>query len=209
MAQSENHHNIDLSLGLGSRTFSPAFSYNYNFALGKKGRLNIGPGLRLFTIGGNNWRFAEENAPNGNNGDGDSEVNAFVAETNQMFGFNLGIYLKYEITDFLEIGINVDAIGLSFGNEQEGKLTVAENGETVQVTNVGYINPNTLFDDGNVSNDMLWLGYRFKEKYLIRAGINFTGKMYRVGADQLPDRVESQNYERISTLGFVGFSYKF
>lgn len=121
-----------LTENVGAGSFANALAVvNYN-AIGKNKRFKIGYGLRLTNFFGSDLTYATAPAKYTS---GKSSIAALFSEnilqnidtvtfSNTQTNFlNLGIYFSYLLPYFknkFELGVNIDAVGFSFGGKQNG-----------------------------------------------------------------------------------------
>ncbi len=208
--QNDNFQNIEFTLNIDSDVIVPSIAYQYYFTLGKNNNFLIGPGLRLFGLSsGDSWRFAETNAPEDNFKDGDSEVNAFIADETRIATLSLGLYLAYRINKF-EIGMNTDILGFSISKAVSGEFEDKNTGELIRINDIE-AETLTLFPiNGSYSTEIIWAGYRITQNSLIKIGITFIDNKYEVPNEKLPDlSLPKEKFERINTTFTIGYNQRF
>ncbi|MEM9191856.1 MAG: hypothetical protein AAGF12_21975 [Myxococcota bacterium] len=197
---------VDLSFGIGN-TLVPQVSYQLHFRLfGNDVRLYLGPGVRVFGTAGSGWRLASENAPGDNFLDGDSSVDAIVANDVFVGSINLGVYLRLALGDHWEIGINTDLIGISFGGSTSGTFIRDGNGEVIPVDDIQPATLSVFPVSGSYNTEMLWVGYYVVPELMIRAGFLFSDYKYRIPSGSVSDP-RSDTFERIYPMGLLGMTY--
>lgn len=209
-AQSSSFNNLEFTINIDNEVVVPSLAYEYYFQVGKKRKLFIGPGVRVFGVSsGSSWRFAETNAPEDNFKDGDPNVNAFIADETRIAALNLGIYFLYKIKRF-EIGANTDLVGFTVSKSVSGTFENAEDGSLTQVNDIKAQSVVLFPFDGSYNTEIIWFGYQLSEKSLIKTGITFSDYKYEIPNDRLPGINQPKNaYERIFTTFTLGYNYRF
>lgn len=106
---------LELGAGFGSDVNSFGFGINKNYLIGKKDKFIIGTGLRFTGLNGKNQTFIT--APANLTSD-DKNIDSLTVASPKNYAMNLIINLGYKLGSKTEVGFNIDAIGLSFGPEQ-------------------------------------------------------------------------------------------
>ena len=202
--------NLEFTINVDDEVFIPSIAYEHYFSIGKKNKLFIGPGIRIFGISSSdNWRFAQTNAPGDNFKDGDENVNAFIADETRIAAINLGIYFLYQFSRF-EIGLNTDLVGFTLSKSVSGNFETASDGS---LTPVDDVSPQSfvLFPfDGSYNTEIIWFGYQISKKSQLKTGITFSDYKYEIPRDRLPTIEQEKNaYERIFTTFTLGYNYRF
>ena len=205
----ESFQNIELTINIDNQVVIPSIAYEYYFQVGKKGKLFIGPGIRMFGVSSSDdWRFAETNAPEDNFKNGDPNVNAFIADETRIAAVNLGVYFMYRINRF-EVGLNTDVIGFTISESVSGTFENVNDGSLTRIDNV-QAQPFVIFPfDGSYNTEIIWAGYQISERSLIKTGITFSDYKYEIPRDKLPGVEQQKNaYERIFTTVTIGYNYR-
>ncbi|WP_462252500.1 hypothetical protein [Ekhidna sp.] len=208
--EKKNFQNLEFTINIDDEVVIPSIAYEYYFQVGKKGKLFIGPGIRMFGVSsGDDWRFAQTNAPEDNFKDGDPNVNAFIADETRIAALNLGIYFLYRFKRF-EVGLNTDLVGFTINESVSGTFENASNGSLTRVENVR-AQQFVLFPfDGSYNTEIIWAGYQISERSLLKTGITFSDYKYEISKDKLPGVEQEKNaYERIFTTITIGYNYRF
>lgn len=161
--------NADFAISAGSQQFGGhAWVSNMHF-LGQKRKIGIGYGLRWNSYFGKDQNFTS--APPDLAGKDDKE-GTLTLEKAQINSLSLAIFLQYNITSKLEAGFNIDALGFSFGKEQEGRYTPPGIG-VGGTFNAKPTSANVLLiaanDIGSLFSD-LYVRYWISPKIAIKAG---------------------------------------
>lgn len=151
-----------------------ALSWNHLHSFGKKGRINIGYGIRFNSVFYHNQYFTT--APDKLR---DIDMDTLTVGFAQMNSLNTTINLQYNFSKRFEAGFNIDAVGVSFGKKNTGEFkadTYKENGiarplspqsakpTTLNLLLVGNADIGTL-------NSEFYAKYWLTEKWAIRGGL--------------------------------------
>lgn len=159
------NNNFDLALGVGDGEFSSALSWVKLHRIGKNQKINIGYGLRLSGYFGSDKLYKTAPASLIN----DKKIDTLTFASAQTNSLNATINLQYSFSPKFEIGFNIDAIGLSFGGEQNAStagVNIAKASPTAG--NILLIGNN---DIGNLNSEF-YLRYWVSPKFAIRAGFS-------------------------------------
>jgi hypothetical protein len=122
-----DYGNVSVALGASQGSFSLDYFHNWKF--GKKQKLEIGFGGRFTSYFGSSQYY--ETAParltTGSTGPGVlfkeiiiANIDSVLIESPQVNAFNLAVNIGYRISSKVGLGFNIDAIGLSFGQNKNG-----------------------------------------------------------------------------------------
>jgi len=125
-------NSFGVSVNAGPGSFATALSWTHYHAVGKKKRFNIGYGLRFTNFIGSDLAYTTAPAKYTS---GKSSIAALFSNNipanidtvsfakSQTYFLNTGIYLSYLLPYWknrLELGVNIDALGFTFGPRQNG-----------------------------------------------------------------------------------------
>jgi len=182
-----NYYDIAVSIGQG---LSIAPSWSHFHKIGKRGRFQIGYGVRLTSLFGS--KVAHITAPakftTGNTGLGvifqetiEANLDTLTLDKIQVNSLNISINLQYAFSPKWEVGFNIDALGFSFGGEQKGAFVARSQGrnpsqETAKPTTLNLL----LTSDNDIGslNSELYLRYWFHPHWAIRGGFTFAFSEY-------------------------------
>lgn len=219
-----SYKTADLALATGTG-FSPALSYTQMFGIGKSYRFKIGYGVRLTSFFANDiqLRTAPASLTSGTSNfaalvsdDIVANIDTFSIKKVQANALNLTINLQYALTQKLEVGINIDAIGFSFGTKQSGDLIAKAskrkfNDGTV-VSEAKPTNFNLLLvsdsDKGSLNSE-LFLRYWVNNTIGIRGGLSFFFVEYTSDKKVSVANQQNDRWRYKSLLPMVAISYKF
>ena len=183
------NNNYDLAISAGNG-FSLAPSWSHFHKIGKKGKFQIGYGVRLTSLFGSNVEHitAPARLTTGSTGLGviaqetiTANLDTLTLNSMQVNSLNITINLQYAFSEKIEIGFNIDALGFSFGGEQKGTFTARSLGrapsqETAKPTTANVL----LTSDNDIGslNSELYLRYWLSPKWAIRGGLTFAFSEY-------------------------------
>jgi hypothetical protein len=181
-AQSRRESHIGLAANVGKQNFASALSWSHEYGLGKSKRFKIGYGLRLtsfwgvdqdyitapakFTSGKESFAalFTENIAAN---------LDTVRFPRAQFNSVNAVIYLAYTLPfakDKLDLGVNIDAIGFSFGSQKGG---VYRNSSVVNASPTRF---NILLisdSDRGTLNSEWYIRYWISQRWAVKVGYEF------------------------------------
>ena len=185
----KSYKTIDLALSGGVSGFSPALSFTQMFGIGKSNRFKIGYGIRVTSYFGNaaNFRTAPAKFTSGTSSfaalvsdDIVANIDTFSVKSFQTNALNVSINIQYAFSKKLEIGINIDATGKTWGSTVTGDLISKRNKRKFQDgSTTSSSNPETynflLVSDSDIGslNSEVYARYWATEKIGIRAGLSF------------------------------------
>jgi hypothetical protein len=213
-------HYFDLALSGIEGHFTAALSWNHLHGLGKKGKFNIGYGVRFTAAFHTKQDFVT--AP--------AKLTSGVANPTAMFrenilanfdtlylnrgninALNASIHLQYNFTPKLEAGFNIDALGFTLGNKQEGIYTssIYPAGKfSVQNAKPTPFNV-LLISDNDIGslNSELYARYWITPKIALRAGATFIFVEYttdkKLSLDN--DRFRNKSWQALLAVTFAPF----
>jgi hypothetical protein len=208
---------LDLSGSAGSGWGSGSLSYNYNWLLGKSKKFELGAGARFTSYFGSNQYYvtAPAKLTSGSTGPGVlfrenivTNLDSFLLASSQVNSLNLSVNIGYHITKKFSAGVNIDAIGFSFGGSQNGKYV---NGTSITYTSAKPTGFNLLLvsdnDLGSLSSEA-FAAYKFNSKWSVKAGIQFLFAEYTTDlkVQQLPEPNDRFRYKATGIV--IGVRYQ-
>lgn len=185
----KSYKTFDLALSGGGTGFSPALSFTQMFGIGKSNRFKIGYGIRVTSYFGSaaNFRTAPAKFTSGTSSfaalvsdDIVANIDTFNVKSFQTNALNVSINVQYALSKKLEVGVNIDAIGKTWGNAITGDLISKRNKRKFQDgSTTSTSNPETynllLVSDSDIGslNSEVYARYWATEKIGIRAGFSF------------------------------------
>ena len=185
----KSYKTFDLALSGGETGFSPALSFTQMFSIEKSNRFKIGYGIRVTSHFGGvaNFRTAPAKFTSGTSSfaalvsdDIVANIDTFNVKSFQTNALNVSINVQYALSKKLEIGVNIDAIGKTWGNTVTGDLISKRNKRKFQDGSItSTSNPETynllLVSDSDIGslNSEVYARYWATEKIGIRVGFSF------------------------------------
>jgi hypothetical protein len=151
-----------------------ALSWTHLHSFGKKGKINVGYGVRFNSIFYHNQYFLT--APDKLR---DIDMDTLTFGFAQMNSLNTTINLQYNFSKKWEVGFNIDAVGVSFGKKNTGEFkssVYTENG-TARPVSAQSSSPTALNlllvgnADIGALNSEFYAKYWLNEKWAIRGGL--------------------------------------
>ena len=184
----KTYKTLDLAVGGGGGGFSPALSFTQSWGLGKSNRFKIGYVVRVTSYFGGkaDFRTAPARFTSGESSfsalfadDIIANIDTFSVKSFQTNALNIGIILQYALSNKLEIGVNIDATGKTWGGTVSGDLISKKNKRKFQDGSTSSsANPETfnflLVSDSDIGslNSEVYVRYWVTNKIGIRAGIS-------------------------------------
>lgn len=219
-----SYKTTDLALAAG-KGFSPALSFTQMFGVGKSYRFKIGYGVRLtsFWVNDIQTRTAPASLTSGKasfaalvSDDIIANIDTFSLKKVQVNALNLSINLQYSLSQKLEAGINIDAIGFTFGSKQSGDLiakaskrTFADGSTTSEAKPTSF--NLLLVSDSDIGslNSEVFLRYWLNDKIGIRGGLSFFFAEYTSNKKVVVTNEQNDRWRYKSLLPMVAVSFKF
>ncbi|MEA5404711.1 hypothetical protein VB776_17385 [Arcicella sp. DC2W] len=219
-----SYKTTDLALAAG-KGFSPAISFTQMFGVGKSYRFKIGYGVRLSSFFANDIqaRTAPANLTSGKasfaalvSEDIIANIDTFSLKKVQVNALNLSINLQYSLSQKLEAGINIDAIGFTFGGKQSGNLIAKASKRTfADGSTVSEAKPTNfnllLVSDSDLGslNSEVFLRYWLNDKIGIRGGLSFFFAEYTSDKKVAVANQQNDRWRYKSLLPMLAVSFKF
>jgi hypothetical protein len=211
------NNNFDLAIGANVGQYSGAISWVHLHGIGKRNKFKIGYGLRFTTYTGNklNYITAPAKLTSGKTGPSVlfSEINAanydtlYVAKA-QHNSLNASINLQYSLSKNVEIGFNIDALGVSFGAQQTGKFISTARPANISESQTA--KPTTfnalLISDNDLGmlNSELYAKYWLTSKLAIKGGLGFLFTEYTTTNKLV---LNNDRWRNKSLMPMIGISY--
>lgn len=212
---------LDLSLASNGDFTTAALSVNRLHGLGRSHRFRIGYGLRFTSAFGSNtdYRTAPAKLTSGNQSivalfseDIIANIDTVRFPKTQINSLNVSINLEYALSRRFEVGINIDAIGFSFGGQQTG--TFIANGPvrsslsgTAQAAKPTAFNLLLISDSDRGSlNSEAYVRYRFTPRVSVRGGLSFQFNEYTTTRKLT---FENDRFRSKNAMPLLALSYHF
>ena len=210
------NHNFDLALSTSGNQSSGALSWVKFHNVTKKHRFKIGYGIRFTSQVGKNLNYVTAPAIITSKQTGPQvlfskiyyeNVDTFFVSKAQHNLLNLSINLQYTIKQKFDIGFNIDAVGLSFGNTITGSYKSYQDNVNMQAQMAMPTSLNLLLvsdNDIGALNSELYFRYWFSPKWAVRAGATFLFTEYTTN-NKL--RLENDRWRNKSLMGMIGITF--
>jgi hypothetical protein len=202
----QNNNYAELGGGIGSSVGSVNVALHKNWTLGKKDKFVIGTGLRFTSFFGTDVNFTT--APADLTGD-NKNIDTLFAPTPSMSSINALINLGYRLNNKLEVGFNIDVIGISFGTK--GTPTFISNGKKTATTanptstNILLVGDN---DKGSL-NSHLYVKYEISRNVGIKLAYQFLFNELTTETKIQTFPSANDRFRQKSAMVFAGISYSF
>lgn len=156
---------VDFTLGFGSGQSTVSFGYFKNWNLGKKQSFYIGTGVRLSNAFGKNQVFTSAPASLASN---KANTDSLLGTTTSTYALNAILNLGYHISPKLDVGFNIDLIGVSFG---PSRIKLFSGNGTSTTTTAEPTRMNVLLvgnNDRGTLNSEFYLRYKVSTKWGIK-----------------------------------------
>lgn len=197
-------HNFDLGLSSNGNHHVGAISWVKFHSITKKRAFKIGYGARLNSQFGSDLNYIT--APANLTGKLEN-IDTFFVSSPQINSFNLSINLQYTIKNKFDIGFNIDAVGVSFGRNVNGKYISNQSNfnNTKQAASPTKINLLLVGDnDIGMLNSEFYFRYWLTNKIAIRGGASFMFTEYTT-SNKL--RLDNNRWRHKAMQGLIGFTF--
>jgi hypothetical protein len=197
---------VELGGAIGSSVGSISASGFQNWGLGSKKKFYIGTGVRFTSFFGSNVNFTT--APADLTSD-DKNVDTLLAPSPGVSSLNLMISLGYKVSEKLDVGFNIDAIGVSFGPTgspsyiRNGKSTAASASPTS--TNILLVGDN---DKGSL-NSHLFVRYKLSDHLGVKLAYQFLFNELTTTTKVQTIPSANDRFRVKSGMIYVGVNYNF
>jgi hypothetical protein len=197
---------VELGGAIGSSVGSISASGFQNWGLGSKKKFYIGTGVRFTSFFGSNVNFIT--APADLTSD-DKNIDTLLAPSPGVSSLNLMISLGYKISEKLDVGFNIDAIGVSFGPTgtpsyiRNGKSTAASASPTS--TNILLVGDN---DKGSL-NSHLFVRYKLSDHLGVKLAYQFLFNELTTTTKVQTIPSANDRFRAKSGMIYVGVNYNF
>ena len=202
----QNNNYAELGGGIGSSVASINVALHKNWTLGKKNKFVIGTGVRFTSFFGTNVNFTT--APADLTSD-DKNIDTLLAPSPGMSSINAMINLGYRVSNKLELGFNIDVIGISFGTK--GTPTFISNGKRTATT-ANPTSPNILLvgdNDRGSLNSHLYAKYEISQNIGIKLAYQFLFNELTTETKIQTLPSANDRFRTKSNMVFLGVSYSF
>jgi hypothetical protein len=215
---------FDVSFAGASGRFSTALSWSHLHGIGKKKqKLQIGYGLRFTNFIAANKYFTTAPSKYTSDVQGlgtifsetiEENIDTITTATALTFSLNLALYLQYTLTPKIDVGCNIDMVGVSFGPSKSFNVlsSVYDAGqEPVQRASPTAFNL-LLTSDNDIGslNSEFYARYKLNSRFSVRAGYAFFFSEYQTDNSLSFDdgRIVNDRYRYKASMAFVGITFK-
>ncbi len=197
----KNRNYIDVGAGFGSGQTGISTSFLHNWHLGAKKKFFVGTGARFTTQFGNDVYY--ESAPASLAGEQASVDSIFISSPS-VSALNAVLNLGYRFSEKLQVGVNIDAIGFSFGSEKNAVFM--GNGSTKSTTakptdfNILLIGNN---DQGTL-NSHFYVQYDFNKKIGVKAAYQYLFTEFTTATDVQVSPESNDRFRNKAAQGYLG-----
>jgi long-subunit fatty acid transport protein len=202
----QNNNYVELGGGIGSSVGSVNVAFHKNWTLGKKDKFIIGTGIRFTSLFGTDINFTS--APPDFTGD-NKNIDTLFASSPSMSSINALINLGYRLNNKLEIGFNIDVIGISFGTK--GTPTFISNGKK-SATIANPTSPNILLvgdNDKGSLNSQFYVKYEVARNLGIKLAYQYLFNELTTETKVQTSPSANDRFRFKSNMVFAGISYSF
>jgi len=201
----KNNFSIDATGRFASKQFGGGLSAWGHHGFGKSRKFSIGLGLRLSTNIGSDMEYTT--APAKFTSD-EKNVDTLLLKNSSVNSFNLALDFRYRIIDKLSVGFNIDAIGFSFGGEENGGI-ISEGDVFLPKAKPTSLNALLVGDnDIGTLNSELYVLYHVGSNFSIKAGVSYLFTEYTTDKKYI-DGIDNDRYRNKSMGGLIGIQYRF
>lgn len=210
------NNNFDLALTTSANQYSGALSWVKFHSITKKKRFKIGYGLRFTAQGGRDLYYVTAPAELTSKQTGpqvffsetyEENIDTFFVSKAQNNSLNTNINLQYTIKEKFDIGFNIDAFGLTFGQKINGKYMAYQSSDNQSYQPASPTPYNLLLisdNDIGMLNSELYFRYWYNQKWAFRAGLSFLFTEYTT-ENKL--RLDNDRWRNKSLMGLIGITY--
>ena len=185
--------------------FLASANWNHFYGIGKNKNFRIGYGLRFNSYTGKNRLYTS--APLKLATD-ETLVDTLTVGSARMSNVAATFNAKMRFAQTVEIGVNIDVLGIGFGKETEGEFVSSENDEfngtqTAKPTSVSLLLGGDN-DRGMLSSE-IYVGYWITEKLNARLGLNYLFTEYTTSEKLAQDNARFRNKVAMPFIA-IGFS---
>ena len=175
-AQDDNgfgiNHEIGVSAAFGGGFLASA-NWNHFYGIGKNKNFRVGYGLRFNSYSGKNRLYTT--APLKLAAD-PALTDTLTVGSAGMSNIAATFNVKMRFAKKVEVGFNIDVLGIGFGSKTEGEFVSSENDEfngtqTAKPTSISLLLGGD--NDRGMLNSEIYVGYWITEKLNARVGLNY------------------------------------
>lgn len=218
----KNRNEFAFSSTIGENQGALSLGYAHHWAIGKKQKFEIGLGTRVTSVIGRKIDYTTAPAKLARTNQipflivfaGQSYENWDTLQVQRplIFSLNATTYFKYNITNRISTGFNIDLFGFSIGRNSSAILTsnaITRTESIAKPTSVNLLLTGDL-DRGSLNSET-FVEYRFKNGLGIRLLYQFLFSEYQTTSifQKAPDGTEVYRFRNKSNNFGLGISYSF
>jgi hypothetical protein len=212
-AQSQLEQGISIDIAAGSTQGTLVPAYYRNWFIGKKEKIFVGGGARLTGYFGRNQYYVTAPAKLTSDGTGPlvifkenitANMDTFLVAKPNVYALNAMINLGYQFNSKLQVGFNIDVIGVSFGGQRQGNYINGRQGQTVNAKVTSFNALLVSDNDRGSLNSELYVKYNTGDRWSLRTGLQFLFTEYTTSSkvQQLPE--PNDRFRRKSLMFMIG-----
>lgn len=179
------YSDFNLSVGVYQDGFSGAFAYSRLYPVAFKKRFYVGYGVHFTSYFGKDGDYvtAPADVSEGNffKPQNEEKLDTLFLPNAQTNSLNASIFLMYKFSKKFSVGFNIDAIGFSFGKDQESVFYSYSENISATTSNASVTNFNLLltgdYDIGSLNSE-IYAHYDLNDKIGLHAGASFLFSEY-------------------------------
>ncbi len=222
-AQGHTKQSADLTYTFGTNQGYIAGTFHHDWLLGSKQKFQIGLGARFTSYNGKDQNFITAPAilTAGKSGPGaffekpiTANIDSVLFAKAQTNSLNLSLNFGYNLSSKLLVGFNIDAIGFSFGSEQNAAYSNRDKNILAVPTTAKPSGFNALLigdNDKGSLNSELFAQYKVGSKLSVKAGLGFLFSEYTTATEiqTAPSGVKNDRFRnKVGGLS-LGLAYQF
>jgi len=198
---------LDATIGAAAESLTGSLAWSTTYGLGSSKKFRLGYGVRFSGFAGSNTTYITAPASLTKN---EETIDSLSLNGPLNFGVNLAIYLEYYFNSKWSVGFNIDAIGVSFGNNQLGAFqSSSNNGEFPDFVNASPTAFNLLLvgdNDLGFLKSEISVRYTLSEHWSLRGGLDYTFSEFTTEQKLTND---NDRFRYKAGMLFLGASYIF
>jgi hypothetical protein len=208
---------VDAAVSLGSQQFGGSLSWYKLHGLGEKKKFKIGYGLRFTTFHGTDLEYITAPANITSKSQSiaalftetiEANLDTLLLQKPSTYFLNASIHLQYDPFEKFGVGFNIDALGVTFGNKQNGTYTSNKKTSLAPSTPTAF-NALLISDSDRGSlNSEFYLVYRLSNKIALRAAYTFLFSEYTTDQKVQTFPEPNDRFRTKASMFTVGISFR-
>lgn len=138
-----------------------------------------------------------------------ANIDTFLVKSPQVNALNLSINAGYRISNRLDAGFNIDAVGFSFGAHRTGNYINGPAGKMVRATPTPFNLLLVSDNDRGTLNSEFFLRYAIDRQWGLKLGATFLFTEYTTDLPVQQYPQPNDRFRNKSLLAMIGITYKF